>query len=139
MKNEDTGGFAAGSGRDFLLSVTPLIHDMDRRVRQVLEILRAEWRRAWRIEDLAEQVGLRPSRLAHLFRANAQTTIRDYVRERRLVAAAERIASTCERISVISYDVGFQDVSNFNHAFKKRFGMSPRQYRDAQDARLYSN
>src|SRR5688572_16336674 len=103
---------------------------MDRRVRQVLEILRQDWRRAWRVEELAGHVGLRPSRLEHLFRADAQTTIRDYIRERRLIAAAERIASTWERISVISYDVGFQDVSNFNHAFKKRFGMTPRQYRD---------
>jgi AraC-like DNA-binding protein len=34
-----------------------------------------------------------------------------------------------ERISVIS--VGFGDVSNFNHAFKKRFGMPPRAYRES--------
>ena len=109
---------------------------MDRRVQRVLEILRAEWHRAWRVEELAGQVGLRPSRLEHLFRADVKSTIRDFIRECRLIAAAERIASTCERISVISYDVGFQDTPNFNHAFKKRFGMSPRKYREAHDRLL---
>jgi AraC-like DNA-binding protein len=106
---------------------------MDRRVRLVLDILHTGWHREWCVEELAGQVGLRPSRLEHLFRANVQTTIRDFIRERRLIAAAERIVSSYERISVISYEVGFQDISNFNHAFRKRFGMSPREYRNAHD------
>jgi AraC-like DNA-binding protein len=76
-------------------------------------------------------VGLGASRLEHLFKAHAKTTIRDFVRERRLMEAASQLASTEERISVISFGVGFGDVSNFNHAFKKRFGLSPRAYREA--------
>ena len=43
------------------------------------------------------------------------------------------IVQTHERISQIAYSVGFGDVSNFNHAFKRRFHMSPRQYRASQE------
>jgi len=76
-------------------------------------------------------VNLRPSRLQHLFKAAMQRTIRDVVLARRLEEAAKLVVTTYERISEIAYFVGFRDVSNFNHAFRRRFGMSPRQYRAA--------
>lgn len=104
---------------------------MDRRVRVVLDMLESQAGRKWSVEELAIRVGLRPSRLEHLVRVHANTTIRDFLREQRLVKAAGLIVSTWERISIISFSVGYPDVSNFNHAFKKRFGMSPRAYRVA--------
>lgn len=105
---------------------------MDRRVRSIVAWLDIEWREPVRVTELARQVGLGASRLEHLFKVHAKTSIRDFVRERRLLEAAERLAASEERISVISFGVGFGDVSNFNHAFKKRFGVSPREYRDAK-------
>ena len=53
--------------------------------------------------------------------------------ERRLVMAAMLIVQSDERISQIAYSVGFRDVSNFNHSFKRRFAMSPREYRNRHD------
>jgi AraC-like DNA-binding protein len=105
---------------------------MDRRVKSVVALLDAQWRRNVCVSELAREVGLGASRLEHLFKAHAKTTIRDFVRERRLREAAELLATSEERISVISFGVGFGDVSNFNHAFKKHFGVSPRAYREAK-------
>ncbi len=102
---------------------------MDRRVRKIIALLEERVFRRVRVSELAQHVGLGTSRLEHLFKLNAQVSIRDFVRERRLTAAAALLASTEERISVIGYQVGFQDMSNFNHAFKRRFGVSPRGYR----------
>lgn len=82
-----------------------------------------------RVGDLARHVGLGASRLEHLFKHEARISIRDFVRERRLEAAATLLKTTEERISAIGYYVGFTDISNFNHAFKRRFGLSPRAYR----------
>ena len=103
---------------------------MDRRVRQVVEILGSEWHEGVCVPELASRVGLGASRLEHLFKANVRTTIRDYVRERRLAEAAAMLTAGHERISSIAARVGFPQVSNFNHAFKKRFGMAPREYRE---------
>jgi len=105
---------------------------MDRRVRLVVALLDAQWRRSCCVSELARAVGLGASRLEHLFKAHENTTIRNFIRERRLREAAEMLACSEERISVICFGVGFRDVSNFNHAFKKRFGVSPREYRDAR-------
>lgn len=107
---------------------------MDRRVRKIVQVLEEGSDTSLRIRDLARDVGLGPSRLEHLFKKEAQVSIREFVRERRLAAAAALLVSTEERISTISYEVGFQDVPNFNHAFKKRFGVSPRQYRERSHA-----
>src|SRR6266566_197391 len=103
---------------------------MDRRVRRILELLNVESHRRFHVRELARSVGLGPSRLEHLFKMHTKTTIRDFVRQRRLAYAAELLATSEERISVISSRTGFPDVSNFNHAFKKHFGITPRGYRD---------
>ena len=102
---------------------------MDRRIRKVTTVLDQEYRDPPTVEQLADEIGLSASRLAHLFRDEMGKSIQSYVLDRRLVMAAMLIVQTHERISQIAYSVGFGDVSNFNHAFKRRFAMSPRQYR----------
>ena len=106
---------------------------MDRRIKRVLSVLDQQYKTPPSVEQLADAVGLSASRLAHLFREEAGRSIQSYVVERRLLMAAMVIVQTDERISQIAYSVGFGDVSNFNHSFKRRFGMSPRQYRARHD------
>jgi AraC-like DNA-binding protein len=102
----------------------------DRRVLRTIEYLLVASKEPGQLADIAGRVGLSASRLTHLFKAQARTSIRAFIRERRLRRAAELIASTDERISQIGYAVGFSDPSNFNHAFKKSFGVSPKQFRE---------
>jgi len=106
---------------------------MDRRIRRVTNVLDQQYRDPPSLEQLADDVGLSASRLAHLFREEVGRSIQSYILERRLIMAAMLIVQTHERISQIAYSVGFGDVSNFNHAFKRRFEMSPRQYRKSHD------
>jgi AraC family transcriptional regulator of arabinose operon len=103
---------------------------MDRRVRRIVELLDVEFHRRLHLDELARCVGLGASRLGHLFKIHMKTSIRDFVRDRRLAHAAELLATSEERISLISFRIGFRDLSNFNHAFKKHFGVAPRAYRD---------
>ncbi len=112
---------------------------MDRRIRKVVHVLESEWRANLSVGDLALKVGLGMSRLEHLFKAEAKISIRGFILERRLVEAAAMLETTEERISTISYNIGFRDVSNFNHAFKKRFGLCPRQYRARRDGEIVSD
>jgi len=104
---------------------------MDSRVLDVLRLLDGSWRTPPRITQLAVQVGLGQSRLEHLFRSEVKESIRAYVTRQRLAAAAQMLTASRERISTIAFAVGFNDVSNFNHRFKKHFGKSPRDYRRA--------
>jgi transcriptional regulator GlxA family with amidase domain len=102
---------------------------MDRRVKDVLDRLAVDWRRTYSVPDLAASVNLGPSRLEHLFRESLRMSIRDVVRTRRITEAAHLLLTTHKRVSEISRDVGFTDISNFNHAFRRQFGVCPRDYR----------
>lgn len=102
---------------------------MDRRVAVTLAILAEEWRTDHRVSDLAAAVNLAPSRLQHLFKSHLRMSIRQHVLHRRMTEAARLIATTHLRISEIVYYVGFRDVSNFNHVFRRTFGVSPGEYR----------
>jgi AraC-like DNA-binding protein len=105
---------------------------MDRRIRALLHLLQDEWRNTVCVSELASRFHLGTSRLEHLFKRDTNMSIRDFVRERRLSEAATMLAGTEEPVCSVSYRSGFPDVSNFNHAFKKRYGMSPRQYRERE-------
>jgi AraC family transcriptional regulator of arabinose operon len=96
-------------------------------------VLDQQYRDPPSLERLAEVVGLSASRLAHLFRDETGMSIQSYIVERRLFMAAMLIVQSDEQISQIAYRVGFGDVSNFNHSFKRRFAMSPREYRASHD------
>lgn len=96
-------------------------------------LLEQQYREPPTIDQLAAAVALSRSRLAHLFRKEVGMSIQSYIVERRLIMAAMLVVQSDERISQIAYSVGFRDVSNFNHSFKRRFGMSPREYRQRND------
>ena len=53
-----------------------------------------------------------------------------YVNDRRLAEAAEALRQTDDKILTISQDAGFMNPSNFNRQFKKRYGVTPREYRE---------
>lgn len=106
---------------------------MDRRIKRVKTLLEEQYRNPPSVHELAVTVGLSASRLAHLFRDEVGKSVRSFVVDRRLNTAAVLIVQTDERISQIAYGVGFNDISNFNHAFKKKFGMSPGAYRQSHE------
>ena len=47
----------------------------------------------------------------------------------RLRAAAERLQSGSAPVTEIALDAGFNDISHFNHLFRRAFAMSPGQWR----------
>jgi AraC-like DNA-binding protein len=70
-----------------------------------------------------------PYHFLRVFSAACGVTPHQYVRRARLRRAAERLLAEPSRIIDIALDSGFSDVSNFNHAFRAEFGVSPSSYR----------
>jgi AraC-like DNA-binding protein len=52
------------------------------------------------------------------------------LQERRLQQAAWLLEHTTQRVSDIAVSVGYENVSYFHRIFQKRFGLSPKKYRD---------
>jgi AraC family transcriptional regulator of adaptative response / methylphosphotriester-DNA alkyltransferase methyltransferase len=58
-----------------------------------------------------------------------------FVQERRLAAARSLLSTTDQPITLISLAVGFESASSFSWLFRRRFGLSPREFRDRQNGR----
>jgi AraC-like DNA-binding protein len=92
------------------------------------------------LHTLAHACGLSDFHFLRTFERIAGITPYQYVLRARLRHAALQLADsdgTHERIVDIAFGCGFNDLSNFNHAFRAEFGMSPRVWR-ARHARTPS-
>ena len=59
-------------------------------------------------------------------------TFTQFVMEQRLAAAYQALAAPSDvPIHTIAYELGFSDLSNFNRAFRQRFGCTPSDVRNA--------
>lgn len=78
---------------------------------------------------LAREAGLSPFHFLRTFEKVTGVTPHKYILRMRLRNAATMLAAGSNRILDVALDAGFGDVSNFNHAFRAEFGVSPRRYR----------
>lgn len=78
---------------------------------------------------IADATSLRLSTLDVAFKREMGTTLTEHIRAVRLERSALLLVTTDKSIKEIWAEVGFNHPSNFDHEFKRRFGMSPRQFR----------
>lgn len=100
------------------------------RIRKVL--LRIEQDPATTVRELARLIHLSGSRLGHLFKLETGLELRHYLVEARLEKAAELLRDTDMQIKEISHLTGYQHVPSFDRVFRKKFKVSPVDYRREQ-------
>lgn len=87
------------------------------------------------VDGLARHAGLSPYHFLRTFERVTGTTPHQYILRARLRAAVERLVDEPAKVIDIALDCGFDDVSNFNRAFRNEFGLSPRAYRARMGSR----
>lgn len=60
-------------------------------------------------------------RIKELYGRNA----REHLREARLLRSHELLASRAGNVTEVAYAVGFESLSSFARAFRRRFGLAP--------------
>ena len=81
------------------------------------------------IADVAEQVDFSESHFMRYFKEKMGTSFIDYLREYRLTMAARMLLASNASVLSIAEEVGFDNLSYFNRAFKNQYGVTPSQYR----------
>lgn len=100
-----------------------------RRVLKVKDYISDHYTDDLRLEDLASMVGMTPSAFSRFFKQHTSRNLQDYIIDVRLGKAARMLVDTTSGISEICYACGFNNISNFNRAFKNRRGYTPRDFR----------
>ena len=91
--------------------------------------LRAHLSEPLRVSDLAAHCGFGERRFHQLFDEAFGTTPYRYLQRLRLDAALTLLGDTRHTLTDVALTVGFADQSAFTHAFTRRFGLAPGQWR----------
>jgi AraC-like DNA-binding protein len=81
------------------------------------------------LKELAEQVYLSKYHFHRLFRTTVGEPVAEYIRKKRLMEAAKELINTDEKIVDIALKYQFGSQETFTKAFKKLFGIPPREFR----------
>lgn len=81
------------------------------------------------LAEMAEQAALSVSQFSAIFRRLAGCSPKAYVITRCLEHAARLLVETGHSVTNVALSVGYQDLANFHHAFRRYTGMSPLAYR----------
>ncbi len=100
---------------------------------KVVEVLArlASGGQAWRMSepDLADAVGLSPSRLSGLLRPQTGLDLRQWKRGLRMRQAVQRLGRTDQDVSEIAASLGYRHASQFDNEFNDLFSLTPREFR----------
>ena len=99
-----------------------------REITAAIRLLRSDLQRAWRVEDLAQEVALSGSQLGRLFRSQTGLTPAAFIAKARTERMAELLATTRLSISEAAREVGWQNSTVAARTFKRRYGVSPRSF-----------
>jgi AraC-like DNA-binding protein len=86
--------------------------------------------------QLAAELGMSESRFSRFFRRATGNTFTDFVNRVRVNRAAQLLMETSRQVTQICYEVGFNNVANFNRRFLEIKGMTPSEFRREANCRF---
>ncbi len=105
------------------------IHTTEQQVLQAAGFISAHYMEPITSAEVAHAVGFSPNYLSRRFRAAAGIGLHEYIVFVRLHHAARQLLSTSDSITDIALRCGFSDSNYFKDSFKKKYGVTPRNYR----------
>ncbi len=83
------------------------------------------------LEQVAALANLSVSQFCRYFKLHTRKTYMQFLNELRIETACQLLLTQERTVTELSYEVGFNNLSNFNRQFKKIKGRSPSEYRKA--------
>ena len=88
----------------------------------------------YNVETLADEIGLSRAHLHRKMKEMTGIATGKFIRDMRMKEAAHLLELGTINISQIAYRVGFNDHNHFSQVFKRYYGVSPKEYREENNA-----
>lgn len=98
---------------------------IDDRIAMVIELMISSPMKSISVDSVAALLSISPSRLRHLFREQVGIPIHKYEVMLRLERVKLLLRTTDCSVKETARMLGFMDMSNFSHMFKKAYGVTP--------------
>jgi AraC-like DNA-binding protein len=105
-----------------------------RRLQVLLDHLTEEEFLGGSLEELAEYCGCSPRHFSRLFRHLFKVSLRARQIELRLLKARRLLEESDDRVAAVAARCGYHHLGVFNTLFKRRFGMTPTEWRRREAA-----
>jgi AraC family transcriptional regulator len=102
---------------------------MDARVTAAISMISRLLATEISLRDVSTSVNLSPRRLTQIFKAETGVSPRQYLRTLRMERARSLLQSSFLSVKEVSFRSGVSDLSHFVRDFKKRYGMTPSEFR----------
>jgi AraC-like DNA-binding protein len=141
------------SGFDSVLELMSILHDLSvsrnsrtlsnavftneqfnynsRRIEKAFQYMNSNYDKSITLNEVAKLVSMTEVSFSRFIKKRTGNTFIDSLNEIRLGHASKKLIETTHSISEISYDCGFNNISNFNRIFKKKKGCTPKEFRES--------
>jgi AraC-like DNA-binding protein len=101
-----------------------------RRVQKAISYMHLNYGNEIRLIDVANHVNMSEVAFSRFIKKRTGKNYIEYLNDLRLGIASRLLINSSKTIVEISYECGFNNLSNFNRIFKKRKGYTPTDFRD---------
>lgn len=112
------------------LSASPDVLDQHLKAQEIRNYIADHILDDMTLTELSEQVGISVTSMQRIFKNAYGMTVKDFIRESRLVAARDAMEKDGLTIGQAAWIAGYKSPANFATAFKRVFGLSPSEARD---------
>lgn len=110
--------------------------DLLAKIDEVVNYITDNYSKEISADTLATQLGMSPSKFSRFFKRATGNSFTDFVNRIRINKACQLLMNTDEYVTNICYDVGFNNVANFNRRFLEVKGVTPKQFREHAEGRF---
>ncbi len=120
LVNHSRGSEGSGAGVD---------SDHRRQISQVVAFIREHLDAEVTLDCMARRARMSRTLFSQKFRAATGTSLIEFTMTVRVEAAARRLEKTDDSVAEIALACGFGNLGHFHKTFKRRYGITPSQYR----------
>ena len=102
--------------------------ELNSRLDKIMHYINSNYQRKLSQEEIASSIGMTPAAFCRYFKEKTGKGFIFFVNEMRIGYACKLLIENHLSISQICYECGFNNLSNFNRAFKRLTGYTPGEY-----------